>query len=50
MSQIKSEKKVVRGLKEQLSQRFNLVDFRLFGSKVWGGDTHEFDILNFCIF
>lgn len=40
----KSEERSLRALKEELSRKFNVVDLRLFGSKVRGEDTPESDI------
>ena len=34
----------IRSLKEALSERFNLIELRIFGSKVRGEDTPESDI------
>ena len=40
----KNETTAIRSLKEELSNRFKLIDLRLFGSKVRGEDTLESDI------
>ena len=40
----KNEDRALRVLKEELSRRFNIIDLRLFGSKVRGEDTPESDI------
>jgi len=40
----KNEEVAVRSLKKALSERFDLIDLRLFGSKVWGESTSESDI------
>ncbi|MBU0600711.1 nucleotidyltransferase domain-containing protein [bacterium] len=40
----KNERIALRNLKEMLSQKFKIVDFRLFGSKARGEDTPESDI------
>lgn len=40
----KNEEKALRFLKEELSRRFNIIDLRIFGSKVRGEDTPESDI------
>jgi len=40
----KNEEVAIRSLKEALSERFNLIEFRLFGSKARGNDTSESDI------
>lgn len=40
----KNEEKAVRNLKKELSRRFNLIDFRIFGSKARGESTPESDI------
>ena len=40
----KNEEVAVRMLKEALSERFNLIEFRLFGSRVRGESTSESDI------
>ena len=40
----KNEKAAIRSLKNELSRRFDLVDLRLFGSKVRGEDTPESDM------
>ena len=40
----KNEEKAIRILKEVLSERFNIIDLRIFGSKVRGEDTLESDI------
>lgn len=40
----KNEEKAIRILKEALSKRFNIIDLRIFGSKVRGEDTPESDI------
>lgn len=40
----KNEERALRALKEELSRKFNVVDLRLFGSKVRGEDTPESDI------
>lgn len=40
----KNEEKALRALKEELSRKFNVIDLRLFGSKVRGEDTPESDI------
>lgn len=39
-----NEQAALRALKEQLSRKFNLVDFRLFGSKARGEGTSESDV------
>lgn len=38
------EKRAVKTLKEKLSSRFDLVDLRIFGSKVRGVNTAESDL------
>ncbi|MCL5986429.1 MAG: nucleotidyltransferase domain-containing protein [Actinobacteria bacterium] len=40
----KNEDRALRVLKEELSRRFNVIDLRVFGSKVRGEDTPESDI------
>ncbi|GFP19236.1 hypothetical protein HKBW3S42_01783 [Candidatus Hakubella thermalkaliphila] len=40
----KNEERALRVLKEELSRRFNVIDLRVFGSKVRGEDTPESDI------
>lgn len=40
----KNEVKALNDLKEALSERFNLIDFRVFGSKARKEDTPESDI------
>jgi len=40
----KNEEKALRVLKDELSRRFNVIDLRIFGSKVRGEDTPESDI------
>ncbi len=40
----KNEKAAIRSLKNELARRFDLVDLRLFGSKVRGEDTPESDM------
>lgn len=40
----KNELTAIESLKKELSSRFNLVDLRIFGSKVRGEDTPESDI------
>lgn len=40
----KNEEEAIKSLKEELSSRFNLVELRLFGSKVRGEGTAESDI------
>jgi len=40
----KNEKEAIKKLKTELSRRFNLIDFRLFGSTVRGERTFESDI------
>lgn len=40
----KNEESAIRVLKEELSRRFNVIDMRVFGSKVRGEDTPESDI------
>ena len=40
----KNEEEAIGSLKKALSERFNLIDFRLFGSKVRGESTSESDI------
>jgi predicted nucleotidyltransferase len=40
----KNEEIALRTLKETLSKKFSLVDFRIFGSKVRGEDTSDSDI------
>lgn len=39
-----NEEIALRVLKEELSRRFNVIDLRIFGSKVRGEDTPESDI------
>lgn len=39
-----NERIALRQLKEELSERFQLVDLRLFGSKARGDDTPDSDI------
>jgi len=39
-----NEDRALRVLKEELSRRFNVIDLRVFGSKVRGEDTPESDI------
>jgi predicted nucleotidyltransferase len=39
-----NEERALRVLKEELSRRFNVIDLRVFGSKVRGEDTPESDI------
>lgn len=39
-----NEEMAIRSLKEALSRRFNLIELRIFGSKVRGEDTSESDI------
>lgn len=39
-----NEKVAISVLKDELSKRYNLVEFRLFGSKARGDYTHESDI------
>ncbi len=39
-----NEERALRNLKEELSRRFNVIDLRIFGSKVRGEDTPESDI------
>ncbi len=36
----KNEERALRALKEELSRKFNVVDLRLFGSKVRGEGSH----------
>lgn len=40
----KNELTAIESLKKELSSKFNLVDLRIFGSKVRGEDTPESDI------
>ena len=40
----KNEITAIECLKKELSSRFNLIDLRIFGSKVRGEDTPESDI------
>ncbi|GFP35269.1 hypothetical protein HKBW3S43_01061 [Candidatus Hakubella thermalkaliphila] len=40
----KNEERALRVLKEELSRRFNVIDLRVFGSKVRGEDTPQSDI------
>lgn len=40
----KNEERALKVLKEELSRRFNVIDLRVFGSKVRGKDTPESDI------
>lgn len=40
----KNEEMAIGVLKEELSKRFNVIDMRVFGSKVRGEDTPESDI------
>jgi len=40
----KNEEKALRVLKDELSRRFNVIDLRIFGSKIRGEDTPESDI------
>ena len=40
----KNEENALRSLKEILIRRFNIRDFRLFGSKARGDDTPESDV------
>lgn len=40
----KNELTAIESLKKELSSRFNLIDLRIFGSKVRGEDTPESDI------
>ena len=40
----KNEETAIRTLKEVLSERFNVIDLRVFGSKARGEDTPESDI------
>lgn len=40
----RNEEAAVRTLRDELSQRFNIFDFRIFGSKVKGTDTPGSDI------
>lgn len=40
----RNEERAITTLKEILSKKFNLIELRLFGSKVRGEDTSESDI------
>ena len=40
----KNEERAISALKETLSRRFNIIDLRLFGSRVRGEDTPESDV------
>ena len=44
LSLSKNEEVAIRRLKEVLSEKFSLLDFRIFGSKARGDDTPESDI------
>lgn len=39
-----NEERAVRILREQIGSRYSLLDFRVFGSKVRGDDSHHSDI------
>lgn len=40
----KNEQIAIKGLKESLTKRFNIIDLRLYGSKARGDSTAESDI------
>jgi predicted nucleotidyltransferase len=40
----KNEEVALRLLKERLTSGYPILDFRIFGSKVWGQDTPQSDI------